>query len=150
MEYKSKWLTKGDFTFIEDLYVTYFSKEKLKEKLRKVPDGFLTIILNRLQKNLDDKLEEKKKKTPEWRKCCELNFTKSLDHLSFIFKTVQKHKTKKSAIEDEIKRIEVHDPTHKSLNELKGGNKDNEFFCTYSNLNMGVSRVYSEDSTKAP
>lgn len=63
---------------------------------------------------------------------------------------MQKHKTKKSAIEDEIKRIELNNHKHKSLNELKGGNKDNEFFCTYSNLNMGISRVYSEHCTKAP
>ena len=88
---------------------------------------------------------------PEWRKCCELNFSKSLDHLSFIFKQVQKNKSKKSAIEDEIKRIEAHNPRTKSLNELKGGNSaDNEYFCSLANLNMGVTRTYSDEDLADP
>ena len=64
---------------------------------------------------------------------------------------MQKTKSKKSSIEDEIKRIEAHNPRQKSLNELKGGNSaDNEFFCTYTNYNMGVTKTYSEDSLKNP
>lgn len=52
-------------------------------------------------------------------------------------------------MEDEIKRIEAQNPRQKSLNELKGGNSaDNEFFCTYTNYNMGVTKTYSEDSLR--
>lgn len=114
--------------------------ENMMEKLYKFTHKFIDIVQNRIQKRLDTFNEEKKKKLPEWRKCCEINFTKSLDHLSFIFKSVQKNKTKKSSIEDEIKKIEAQNPKTKSLNELKGGNsKEHEFFCTYANFNMGIN-----------
>ena len=123
--------------------------DNMLEKLYKNTHKFIEIVQNRIQKRLENEIEEKKKKLPEWRKGCEQNFTKSLDHLSFIFKQIQKNKSKKSAIEDEIKRIEVQNPKTKSLNELKGGNSaDNEFYCTFTNLNMGVSRVYAEESLR--
>ena len=125
--------------------------DNMLEKLYKNTHKFIEIVQNRIQKRLENEIEEKKKKLPEWRKGCEQNFTKSLDHLSFIFKQIQKNKSRKSAIEDEIKRIEAQNPSAKSLNELKGGNSaENEFFCTFSNLNMGVSRVYNDLSLQDP
>lgn len=151
--YEPKWLTKADLTFIKNLYTESNMRnyDNMLEKLYKNTHKFIEIVQNRIQKRLENEIEEKKKKLPEWRKCCELNFTKSLDHLSFIFKQVQKSKSKKSAIEDELKKIEVHSAHLKSANELKGGNSpDNEFFCTFSNLNMGVSKVYSDESLLNP
>jgi hypothetical protein len=80
-----------------------------------------------------------------------VNFAKSLDHLSFIFKQVQRAKSKKSAMEDEIKRIEAQNSQLKSFCELKGGNSSvNEFYCTYTSLNMGVNRVLTDTSLADP
>lgn len=147
--YEPKWLTKADLTFIKNLYTESNMRnyDNMLEKLYKNTHKFIEIVQNRIQKRLENEIEEKKKKLPEWRKGCEQNFTKSLDHLSFIFKQIQKNKSRKSAIEDEIKRIEAQNARTKSLNELKGGNSaDNEFFCTFANLNMGVSRVNTDSS----
>lgn len=151
--YEPRWLTQADLTFIKNLYTESNMRnyDNMLEKLYKNTHKFIEIVQNRIQKRLDNEIEEKKKKLPEWRKCCEQNFTKSLDHLSFIFKQVQKNKSKKSAIEDEIKRIEAHNPRTKSLNELKGGNSaENEFFCSFTNLNMGVAKIYSDESLANP
>ena len=39
----------------------------------------------------------------------------------------------------------------KSYNELKGGNSaDNEFFCTYTNYNMGITKTYPDESLQSP
>lgn len=46
MEYEPKWLTKGDLTFITSMYAESgkINKEKIMEKLRKSPEGFITIV----------------------------------------------------------------------------------------------------------
>lgn len=125
--------------------------DNMLEKLYKNTHKFIEIVQNRIQKRLENEIEEKKKKLPEWRKGCEQNFSKSLDHLSFIFKQIQKNKSRKSSIEDEIKRIEAQNSKTKSLNELKGGNSaDNEFFCTFANLKMGISKVNTDSSLQDP
>lgn len=41
----------------------------------------------------------------------------------------------------------MHNPRQKSFNELKGGNSaENEFYCTFTNLNIGVNKTYTNES----
>jgi len=83
----------------------------------------------------------------EWRKCCEQNFYKSLDHRQFIFKEVQKKQYPNKKQIEELKKIQSVPAKEKSLNELKGGSsKQHEFYCTYSSFNMGNLQVYNNEA----
>ena len=92
LRYEPTWLTKGDLAFITNMYAETEIRNRVKmiEKLYNFPRKFLEIVQNRIQKRLDQHVEEKKRKVGEWRNCCEQNFYKSLDHRQFIFKEVQK------------------------------------------------------------
>lgn len=68
----------------------------------------------------------------EWRTVCRQNYLKSLDHRSFFFKEAQKKQLQGKKQLDELRKI-AHLP-HKTECQLKGGNPNTEFFCTYSSF----------------
>jgi histone deacetylase complex regulatory component SIN3 len=67
-----------------------------------------------------------------WKEASEKNFYKSLDHRSFHFKFHEKKSLSNKAYINEIKTIANQSLRLKNTNQLKGGSKDSEFYCTYS------------------
>lgn len=83
-----------------------------------------------------------------WKEVCDKNFHKSLDHRSFHFKQFEKkNQTQKNYLQ-EIKSLSSQNIKNKSLNLLKGGWKDCEFYGTYSLFESIV--VHSEQHLKNP
>lgn len=83
-----------------------------------------------------------------WKDVCDKNFHKSLDHRSFHFKQFEKKNQSQKNYLQEIKSLSQQSLKSKSLNLLKGGWKESEFYGTYSLFESIV--VHSEHHLKNP
>lgn len=92
----------------------------------------IPIIYERLKKSHEKLIQEKDELKKKWHDECEKNFSKSLDHRSFHFKQYEKKNQQPKSYIAEIKAMSQKNLGNKNLYELKGGCKDCEFLCTYS------------------
>jgi histone deacetylase complex regulatory component SIN3 len=96
------------------------------------PAKAIPIIYERFKSNYNRALDDKNEQIEIWRDTCEKNFQKSLDHRSFHFKMHEKKGQQIKNYMSEIKGIVTQSFKSKNLNQVKGGSKESEYYCTYS------------------
>lgn len=149
--YKTKYLSIVTLAFIDKFYsekTSLSNQSCVTEKIIQNPVMVIDVFLKRLTENLEKVRFEKQLKLDEWKQCCEINFLKSLDHRSFFFKESQKKKLQSKYQVEELRKISL--ARDKNINQMKGGTKNSEFFCTYSSLQMNNQQTYPDEALKDP
>ena len=119
---------KNNVTFITRFYQTY--SNKIIQSLLSHPKKTIDIILNRFNKRIEEKQNQKEETEKNNKSSFDRFYSKSFDYRSFKFKNFDKKNNNAKAFLKEVLNRKKDKLTTSNSNVLKGGTDNSEFFTT--------------------